>query len=156
MKDNLKNLFLGLFWGVLICVLISCLTSCKTQYVPVPEYHYQDSVRVIRENNNTIREIQTHVKDSMSMEQRGDTTIIKNFHYESKFDYNNMMKQILDSLGTIKKDSVRVPYPVEKKLTRWQQIKMDIGSATIGISIAAIILAIGYIVRWLSKRKRIV
>lgn len=155
MKENLKNLFLGLFWGVLICVLISCLTSCKTQYVPVPEYHYQDSVRVIRENNNTIREIQTRVKDSMSMEQRGDTTIIRNYHYESKFDYNSMMHQLLDSLGTIKKDSIRVPYPVPRSLTKWERLKMDYGTVAIGVSLAALVIVISYVVRWL-LRKRIV
>lgn len=139
------------------CLFVLCaiyiLTSCKTQYIPVPEYHYRDSVRVLKQHDSIFREIRTNVRDSMSVEQKGDTTIIRNFHYESTFDYNSMMQQILDSLSTAKKDSIRVPYPVEKQLSKWEKIKMDFGNAAIGISIATILVLIFYVVRWLRQKK---
>ena len=45
----------------------------------------------------------------------------------------------------IKKDSVRVPYPVEKKLSKWQQIKLDIGEwvmVALALSLIALVVII--------------
>lgn len=145
-----------LYLIIIIAAIFFLLCGCKTGYIPVPEYHYRDSVRVIHQRDSIFREIRTHVRDSMSMEQHGDTTIIRNYHYESTFDYNSMLKQILDSLATNKKDSIRVPYPVEKQLTKWQEIKMDVGSIGIGVGITVAILAVIYLIIWLIKKKRII
>ena len=142
-----------LYLLIIIAAIFFLLCGCKTKYVAVPEYHYRDSVRVVHQRDSIIREIQTHIKDSMSVEKRGDTTIIKNFHYEKTFDYSKMMHDILDSLSTNKTDSVRVPYPVERQLTPWGKIKMDFGNAAIGISIAAVLVLIFYIIRWLRQKK---
>lgn len=41
---------------------------------------------------------------------------------------------------------VKVPYPVEKELTRWQQMKMELGGWAFGIIIAFALIIIGWIV----------
>jgi hypothetical protein len=81
----------------------------------------------------------------MAMENRGDTTIIKYYHNESTFDYNNMLHAILDSIGTSKRDSIPIPYPVEKKLTKWQQFKMNMGEVLFSIAILGIIALVLFI-----------
>ena len=39
-------------------------------------------------------------------------------------------------------DSVRVPFPVERKLSRWERVKQEVG----GIAMGIVILAIGLII----------
>lgn len=46
----------------------------------------------------------------------------------------------------LKNDSIRVPYPVEKRLSRWQSIKMELGGWAFGLVIAFILIIIGRIV----------
>lgn len=59
-----------------------------------------------------------------------------------------------DSLRAVKRDSISVPVPVEKKLTRWQKFKMDVGGWAIGAMSTVLLGVIGYIVVWLLKKYR--
>lgn len=59
-----------------------------------------------------------------------------------------------DSLRAVKRDSISVPVPVEKKLTRWQKFKMDVGGWAIGAMSTFIVASVGYIVVWLLKKYR--
>lgn len=42
----------------------------------------------------------------------------------------------------MQRDSIRVPYPVEKQLTKWQQWKMDLGGWAMGVLAVLVILVI--------------
>lgn len=46
---------------------------------------------------------------------------------------------------------VKVPYPVEKELTKWQQFRMNFGGWAIGIVIITILFVIGRIIYKLKK-----
>lgn len=59
-----------------------------------------------------------------------------------------------DSLRAVKRDSISVPVPVEKKLTRWQKFKMDVGGWAIGAMSTFILASVGYILVWLLKKYR--
>lgn len=59
-----------------------------------------------------------------------------------------------DSLRATKTEYKEVPVPVEKKLSRWQKIKMDVGGWAIGAMSTFILAIIGYIVVWLLKKYR--
>lgn len=41
---------------------------------------------------------------------------------------------------------VKVPYPVEKELTRWQQMKLELGGWAFGIIITAALVIVGWLV----------
>ena len=41
---------------------------------------------------------------------------------------------------------VKVPYPVEKELSRWQQMKLELGGWAFGIIIAFVLIIIGWLV----------
>ena len=50
----------------------------------------------------------------------------------------------------MQRDSIPMPYPVEKQLSKWEQAKMDYGGMAIGGTVALVIFA----VVWLVKRIR--
>lgn len=57
-----------------------------------------------------------------------------------------------DSLRAAKTEYKEIPIPVEKKLSRWQKIKMDVGGWAIGAMSTFILAAVGYIMVWLLKK----
>lgn len=59
-----------------------------------------------------------------------------------------------DILRAIKKERIEVPVPVERKLSRWQKIKMDVGGWAIGAMSTFLLAIVGYIVIWLLKKYR--
>ena len=54
-----------------------------------------------------------------------------------------------DTIYRSKMDSIAVPYPVERKLSRWEKTKQDIG----GIAIGAFIAVVSAVVIWLNIKK---
>ena len=59
-----------------------------------------------------------------------------------------------DILRATKTEYKEVPIPVEKKLSRWQKIKMDVGGWAIGAMSTFLLAIVGYIVIWLLKKYR--
>lgn len=47
---------------------------------------------------------------------------------------------------------VNVPYPVEKELTRWQQMKLELGGWTFGVIITVALIIAGWFVYKLRKK----
>ena len=128
----------------LIVFLMSgtCFTSCRSvQYVPVEtvktEIQYKD--RLQRDSINVL--------DSVFLKVKGDTV----FRDRYRIVYKD--KQIRDTAYIHKVDSVRVPYPVEKDLTRWQSIKIELGGWAFGMILALLFIIIGNIVYHRKNRK---
>ena len=44
-------------------------------------------------------------------------------------------------------DSIQVPYPIEKQLTKWQSMKLELGGWALGIIIVFILVLIGRYVK---------
>jgi hypothetical protein len=77
-----------------------------------------------------------YTRDSVYLEAKGDTIFKQEFKYIYKY------KSLIDTIYSIQVDSIRVPYPVEKQLSRWEKIKLDMG----GIAIGCIVVLIALIV----------
>ena len=134
----------GLLWGIIVCILISFLTGCKSvQYVPV-ETVRTDSVYVDRYQRDSI-----YQRDSVFVNRwmAGDTIyqdkVVWKYVYRDKVRY--------DTVSILRSDSVSVPYPVERRLTKWEQIRLDVGGWAIGVVIITILIVIGCIVYKLKK-----
>ena len=98
---------IGFLWGLLVCALISMFTGCTTtKYVPVPEYHYKDSVRVVNHRDSI------YSRDSIFVYSKGDTIYHEHFNMKYKEFLHN------DTIVVNRVDSVRVPYPVEKTVVK--------------------------------------
>ena len=113
--------------------------SCRTQYVPV------ETVRTEYKTRDSIRFDSIYNQDSIYVFVKGDTVYQYRYKYLYKYQYINRADTV------IKSDSVQVPYPVEKRLNRWQSIKMELGGWAFGLIIAFVLIMIGRIVFKLKK-----
>lgn len=126
----------GYFWGwifvlvmwVVAIILASMLSGCRSvQYVPVEVAKY-DTTYINKVQRDSIYQL-----DSIYIRDKGDTVLIT----KTKYIYRD--KLIRDTVYASRVDSIQVPYPVEKELTRWQQFRMDVGGWAIGILVVLII-----------------
>ena len=118
-----------LVYIIMLLILAACFISCRTQYIPV------ESVRTEYKTRDSI-----HQRDSIYTLVKGDTA----YQYRYKYLYRYLTTNRTDTI--LKNDSIRVPYLVEKKLNRWQSIKMELGGWAFGLVISFILIIIGRIV----------
>ena len=118
-----------------------CFTSCRSiKYVPV------ETVRTEYKTRDSIRFDSIYQRDSVLLLVKGDTVYKEKYKYLYKYQYLNRTDTV------IKVDSVQVPYPVEKRLTRWQSIKMELGGWAFGIIIVFALIIAGWLVYRLRKK----
>lgn len=161
----------------LLAITAICFTSCSHRvYVPVQSIR-TDTVYMSRKDS-------VHIKDSLITRQvinirdsvaiHDSVVIIKDeqgnikekliVRYRDRWhatqDNLTLQRQIdrykasNDSLRATKTEYKEVPIPVEKKLSRWQKFKMDVGGWAIGAMSTFLLAIIGYIVVWLLKKYR--
>ena len=142
-KNYIKHLNIPFWYALLvITVCVACCTSCKTKYVTVPEYH----TRYTHNTDTFLRSDTTFVRDSVIIRMQGDSTIVEKIRWRDRII--KVYKIKTDSV--IQRDSIRVPYPVEKSLSKWDQAKMDFG----GIAIGGTLALVAFIVIWIVERIR--
>ena len=157
----------GWLLGLIACAIITLLTGCKTtRYVPVETVRteYKDRVRTVHDTvrDSVLRLNDVYKHDSMAVMMRGDTVFVDRWHtlrlikWEQATHMSNTVAG--DSASAVRADSVRVPYPVERKLTKWEKTKMDFGTAAIVIAalaiMAGIVLAVWWIRKWIRGNLR--
>lgn len=115
-----------------ILVSLLSLVSCKSiQYVPV------ETVRTDTVYQSKVLHDSIHVHDSTFVTVKGDTLRIE--HWHTKY----IDKQVHDTVYKAHTDTIAVPYPVEKKLSWWQQAKVDFAEYVIlGLLILMVYLCI--------------
>ena len=124
------------------CLLSVCLmiVSCRSvKYVPV-ETVKTDSVYVNKVQRDSIR-----LQDSIFVFVKGDTVRIE------KYKYLYRDRVVVDTVYKVQCDTIRVPYPVEKPLTRWQKWKLDLGGFAMAAILAFLAFGIFRLVRKLRK-----
>ena len=129
---------------MLICTLISLLSGCKSvQYVPV-ETVRTDSVYIDRFQRDSI-----YQRDSIFVNRwtAGDTVyqdkVVWKYVYRDKVKY--------DTVAILRSDSVRVPYPVERRLTKWEQVRLNVGGWAIAVVVITILVIVGCVVYKIRK-----
>lgn len=127
--------------SMVICGVIGMLTSCRSvKYVPVPEYHTEYKTRT----DSFVKRDSVWVKDSVWLWMKGDTVYKERWHTEhnDRYVYRNKTDTVMQT------DSVRVPYPVEKELSKWEETKMNLF-----IPIALLCVVFFVTLLWLIKRR---
>lgn len=140
--NNEEKAYKGCFWSFIIFIVLMMIilfNSCSPKVIYVPEYHTE----YITKTDSVVKKDSVHVKDSVIIKQAGDTIEIDRWHTEYKDRWRERV--LIDSI--IKVDSVSVPYPVEKKLSKWQQAKVDWGGWAMLISVAVIFLFLFFALR---------
>ena len=123
-----------LIYVTMLLTLATCFVSCRTQYVPV------ETVRTEYKTRDSIRFDSIYQRDSIYMLVKGDTI----YQYKYKYLYRYLTTNRTDTI--LKTDSIPIPYPVEKQLSRWQTIKMELGGWAFGIIILFTLIIIGQII----------
>ena len=112
---------------LLFCALLSACTT--TKYITVPVSH-TDTLIITKQQRDSI-----YLKDSthVSEQQRGDTILLKITKWRTEY----RDREVHDTLYQSKTDTVPVPYPVpeyvEKPLSWWQQLRLNLGSVFLGL-----------------------
>ena len=116
------------------------LSSCRSiQYVPV------DTIKTEYKYIDRLQHDSIYQKHSVMYYVKGDTVFVDKYKYLYKYLFINKV----DSF--VKVDSIQVPYPVEKQLTRWQSLKMDIGGIALTVVAIIVIIALGKMIYKLKK-----
>ena len=133
-----------------ILLVTLCLTGCKTvKFVPVPEYHTLYKTRVDTVQRwDSVRDIQwMTVKEVDSTQLAALGIQIKGLKNALLLERNKLLQKISNEkthkVDTImQRDSIPVPYPVEKQLTKWERWKIDLGGWAMGVLAVLVILLI--------------
>ena len=134
----------GFLWGIMSCILISLLSGCKSvQFVPV-ETVKTDSVYIDRYQHDSI-----YQRDSIFVNRwtAGDTVyqdkVVWKYVYRDKVKY--------DTVAILRSDTVRVPYPVERRLTKWEQVRLNVGGWVIALVVITILVVVGWAIYKIRK-----
>lgn len=148
----------------LLAVIVCCLvcSSCRSvQYVPVEtKTSLKDSV-VIRDSlmvkEKIVQKDSIVLKDStvLVVDEDGNVLRTELYHYRDSYkelnrDYSRLQAKY-DSLLSVKQRELLKPYPVEKKLSRWESIKMELGGIAITTSMAIVIIVCVIIIYRIKK-----
>ncbi len=161
---------------VALLILLLC-SGCKTRYVPVESAHTEyreadtaatyDHLRLYLESmyrkETASDSVVDRQKETVVLKENGDTArhdreriVYVSSRRENELEHkltqrDSIIAALRLQLESIKADSVPVPYPVERELTRWERAKMDFG----GMALGAVAVAICVVVVWLARKFRI-
>lgn len=125
---------------LIISLMSAICIGCRTvEYFPV------ETVRTDTVYVNSVSVDSVLVRDSVYIHEKGDTVT------EYRYKYVYRYKDRVDTLYISRRDTLSVPYPVEKELTRWQRTKVDYGGWAMGIVFVFILVVVGYMVYKLRK-----
>jgi hypothetical protein len=123
------------WWLVVLAVVLWCASSCTTtQYVPV-ETVRTDSVRIV-----DVRRDSVYVMDSVIVKSKADTVYVTRWRTE----YKEILR--IDTSLYERVDTVTVEKTVEKQLTEWEQLSLDVGNGVLWVAIIAAIGAIVWVI----------
>ena len=163
------DIFRAIFtrYGKWVCIILltSAIWSCRSvKYVPVE--NSADSVVIEKLVEVQLPPDSATIRALLECDENGKVVLSWLDIANSK---NAQAQLTIDSLGNLlakmrtQPDTVylpskevtvtkkeKVPYPVEKELTRWQQMKIELGGWAFGIIITAALIIVG----WLIYRSR--
>lgn len=162
-RKRLQTRRLSIIGGLalLAMFIVMLLAGCSsTKYVPIGS-----DVKIVEKetmvpvpvpaDSATIRALLACDKNGKVVLQWFDTEKSKNAQLQFAIDsLGNMlakMKSVPDTIYAPSKETtiereVRIPYPVEKELTRWQKVKVELGGWAFGIIVAFAIYIIGRLI----------
>ena len=130
-QDNQPNGWIVIVMIILTMIISMCLSSCTTtKYVTVPEVHTKYITRVDSVRDSIYHDVFHNVY------VKGDTV------YDTKIEtqFRDRWHNRIDTL--IQNDSIPIPYPVERKLNKWEQVKQDWFGELVAVAILSLLVNI--------------
>lgn len=110
-------------WAIVVLVVgffLLAFAGCKSkEYVKVPEYHTE----YICKTDTFARVDSVLLHDSVFVYRNGDTMLVNKVTFRDR--YHNIYKVTTDTI--YKNDSVSVPYPIERELTKNEKRLISLG-----------------------------
>ena len=100
-------------------LVLTLFVNCSTKYVPV-EVVKLDSIRYVDVRRDSI-----HVLDSVIIASKADTIYINRWRIE----YRDALR--VDTFVQVKRDTTVVTKEIEKRLTKVQELAMNIGNGVL-------------------------
>lgn len=132
---QMKNL-LNILFAIVVVHLVGCTTI---KYVPVESVH-TDSIYISKAQKDS-----TLIWENTNTSHQGDTTIIERTKIIKEIHHQN------DVVYKEKVDTIREVVEVERKLTKWEQTKMELGGVAIGGLVFSIIAVVIFVLIKLRK-----
>ena len=130
---------LRVWWMTALCVVLLALSGCRTQYVPV------ETVRLETERVVDIQRDSVYVLDSVFVREANDTIYITKWRTE----YTEFLR--VDTFRVERIDTLNTIIEVEMKLTKVQQLKMDVGAGVMWAVPILIVVGLFVLYRKLKK-----
>lgn len=153
----------------IVCFLI-LFTGCRSRVQYVPVENETNSIYIDRLIPYPLPADSASIRALMECDENGkvilrwlDIANSKNVELQFKIDSLGQvianMKVKPDTLYLSSKEilvdrKIEVPVEIERKLSKWEQFKMDVGGWAIGVLSGLLLLGIGYIIIWLIKKCR--
>lgn len=146
-----SRLALAVIVGLLAVFLFA---GCKSSFHATKQsvsHHETDSFRAETKQNvlrwdSIIKRDSIYVKDSVATRQVGDTIFTDRWHWEYIYDFFQLEKMNLenhkqqDFRFIARTDTIRVPYPVERKLTKWEEFELEYAAWAMGATCVLLVL----------------
>ena len=162
--------------AILIALLTGLCGCTNTRYVPVEsvstEYRDADTTAIYNRIKALFESLYQHEassdsvidrqKETVILKENGDTArhdreriVYVASHREREMEHkiseqDSIINALSLQLTSVKADTIRAPYPVERKLSRWEQAKMDLG----GFALGGVVVVLCAAVAWLIKKFR--
>ena len=159
MDNVIKEYLKCTIWAIVIFVCLfgigSLFVGCKNvEYVPVESSHtehhwHTDSViqrdSVVKERMTTVMQLDSAemAKYGIQLKNAERAWLVKSWELERQIEALQRLTAERDTVH----DSIPVPYPVEKRLTKWQQAKVDWGGWALLILVGIIAVIVIYFPR---------
>lgn len=170
------TLFLAVYLAAFVFAVIALCSCSQTKYIPVEtvrtEHREADTSAIynrllnwfesLRQKETASDSVIDRQKETLVLKENGDTArhdkeriIYVSSRHEKELEHevrqkDSIIESLQSQLKVVTSDTIRVPYPVERPLSRWEQAKMDLGGVAIGVLSAIIIAA----VLWLARKFR--
>lgn len=127
-----------LWYSLIGFCLLMC--ACRTEYIPI------EVVRVDSLYLSKLLRDSVFIRDSVYVKDSGDTVFVD----REKYVYVN--KTRVDTFYIERVKEVEVPVPVERKLSWWEQMKLDYAEWMFGILVAVVLLM--KLKEWAARRTK--
>jgi hypothetical protein len=137
------KVWLSVLWIAIIVTIVLLLCSCKSvQYVPV------ETVKTDTMYQKVVQRDSIHVHDSVTIREKGDTVMVE--HWRTM--WRDRCQR--DTIYRSRVDSVQVPVPIERKLTKWQTFCLDYGKVMLGSSVILLLFIMVFMIRKIRQGER--
>jgi hypothetical protein len=128
MKSSIK-----VFLSIIAIIAALLLCGCRSiQYVPVETVKKE----YVSKTDTFVKRDSIYKRDSVMVTVKGDTVFVNRWNVT----YKDRWRERIKTDTVFRTDSIRVPYPVEKKLTMWESLKIKAGGFIFVLFVLAIIL----------------